>query len=220
MLTINALTVGYLKDQPILDGLDLVLHEGDYLAVGGENGAGKTTLVRALAGERVWAAGSVQLKGKELTAMPAWKRQELGLGFYMQGAEVFGRLNCVENLRIAGSSVPQPRYHETRKWLKTRLPIFNQGAFANKAGNLSGGERAQLALAMVLIGLPKILILDEPSAGLSSANAEALRMTIADYLHQFGQGLLLIEQNKSLTEALCNRHAWIAGKKLALLPPA
>ncbi|MBS4056648.1 MAG: ATP-binding cassette domain-containing protein [Bacteroidales bacterium] len=216
MLTINALTVGYLKDQPILDGLELVLAEGDRLAVGGENGAGKTTLVRALAGEKVWSSGSVLLKGNELTAMPAWKRQELGLGFYMQGAEVFGRLSCTENLRIAGSSMPQTGYHETWKWLKARLPIFSQGAFANKAGNLSGGERAQLALAMVLISLPKIIVLDEPSAGLSGANAEALRLTIADYMHQFGKGLLLIEQNKSLTEALCNRHARIAGKKLEL----
>lgn len=218
MLTINNLFTGYLTDQPILEAVNIALAEGDRLSITGENGAGKTTLVRALAGEKTWVKGSIVFNGNEMAGLDSWKRIRAGMGFYMQGGEVFGRLSGPENLKIALSGLSPKEARQMLDWLHQHIPIISLNTFQGKAGNFSGGERAQLALGMTVASKPTLLVLDEPSAGLSGANLDAAKATIRSYMDEFGKVLILVEQNNTLIRELCNRHMVVRKKRLGDTP--
>jgi ABC-type branched-subunit amino acid transport system ATPase component len=214
MLIVEKLIGGYLKGQPVLEGLSLELKTGERLLITGENGAGKTTFVRALAGELPWLEGDLTLGKTALHAMTTWKRCRAGLGFFMQGAEVFSRLTGEENIRIATDKGGKALLAEMLPWLVGRLPLLSQQAFRGKAGNYSGGERAQLALAITLASRPGLIVLDEPFAGLSGANLQAVAQTISDYNNDFGNAMILIEQNIPIASGICNRKAVLKKKQL------
>lgn len=216
MLKADHITGGYIKGQPVLEDLSFNLEEGDRLLITGENGSGKTSLVRAIAGELPWQTGTLMVGSKAIHTIPDWKRFGTGLGFYMQGAEVFPRLSGEENIRIATDAGGKALQSEMLSWLKKRLPLLSQQTFRGKAGNYSGGERAQLALAITLASKPKIIMLDEPFAGLSGTNLQAVTNTINDYNSEFGEAMILIEQNIPIAMGICNRRAILRQKKLLL----
>lgn len=214
MLIVEKLTGGYLKGQPVLEGLGFQLKAGDMLLVTGENGAGKSSLVRALAGELPWCDGRIVLGDIVLDPLPTWQRSRAGLGFGMQGGEVFSRLTGEENIRMATHKSGKTVLAEMIPWLAERLPMLSQPLFHGKAGNYSGGERAQLALAITLATKPSLLVLDEPFAGLSGANLLAVAQTIRDYTRDFGKAMILIEQNIPIASGICNRTATLRQKQL------
>ncbi len=214
MLKAELISGGYIKGQPVIDDLSFRLEEGDKLLISGENGSGKTSLVRAIAGELPWCTGILTVGSTALHAIPHWKRQQTSMGIFMQGAEVFPRLTGEENIRIATDSGGKALLSEMLPWLTDRLPLLSQQTFRGKAGNYSGGERAQLALAITLASKPKIIVLDEPFAGLSGTNLQAVARTINDYNNEFGKAMILIEQNIPVASGMCNLKAILRQKKL------
>lgn len=214
MLKAELITGGYIKGQPVIEDLSFNIDEGDKLLITGENGIGKTTLVRAIAGELPWCTGTLIVGSKAIQTIPDWKRLQTGLGFYMQGAEVFSRLTGEENIRIATDTRGKAVLSEMMPWLTDRLPLLRQQTFRGKAGNYSGGERAQLSLAITLASQPKIIVLDEPFAGLSGTNLQAVARTISDYNREYGKVMILIEQNIPIASGICNRKAILRQKKL------
>jgi lipopolysaccharide export system ATP-binding protein len=146
----------------VLRGVDLTVDTGRISGVLGPSGAGKTTLFRVLVGELMPQAGSVALFGRDVTGAPLWKRARLGLGYVPQTPSVLTELSVHQNIRtferVAGASTTDTALCAAAVGLDGRLGV--------RAGDLSGGERKRLELLRALIGSPKLLVLDEPFAGL------------------------------------------------------
>ena len=199
LLEVRDLSAGY-GDHEILRGLSLRLEAGELVAVIGPNGAGKTTLLKALAGLVPPRAGRIALQGADITGAGTRRIVESGLCYVPQEANVFPSLSVWENLTIgawtAGRSLAE------RAGAVVRLfPILAERRRA-QAGTLSGGERQMLAMGMALMVEPRVLLLDEPSAGL----APALQRLVFDRIREInarGLGILLVEQNAREWLAQC-----------------
>jgi len=201
LLEVRDLVAGY-GDSDILRGLSLRVEEGELVAVIGPNGAGKSTLLKTLAGIVRPRAGSIALRGDDITAAGAQRVVAGGLCYVPQEANVFASLTVWENLTIGAWTAP--RALDTRAAAVVELfPILAERRRA-RAGTLSGGERQMLALAMALMVEPLLLLLDEPSAGL----APSLQRLMFDRIREInarGLGILLVEQNARESLALCQR---------------
>jgi len=195
---------GYEPGLPILRGASLSVMPGEIVALLGPNGAGKSTLVKAAAGlVPIWS-GRVTLGGRDITATPAHRMVREGLGFVPQTENVFANLSVLENLLLAAALVPKAR----RGTIDAIFALFPDLARQRKlaAGRLSGGQRQMVAVARALIASPAVLMLDEPSAGLSPKlvglvfeRLQAVRAT--------GVTILLVEQNVKAALAIADRAA-------------
>jgi branched-chain amino acid transport system ATP-binding protein len=203
-LEISNLEAGYEPGLAIVRGASLALMAGEILAILGPNGAGKSTLVKAVAGLVPVFSGSVRLEGREIAGTPAHLLARAGLGFVPQTENIFSPLTVAENLELAAAVAHVPA--------KRRLPelyaLFPDLAQARRidAGRLSGGQRQMLAMARALVPNPRVLILDEPSAGLSPklvGHAFSKLVEIA----AGGVGILLVEQNVKAALAVASRAA-------------
>jgi branched-chain amino acid transport system ATP-binding protein len=197
MLQIENLRSGYGPIE-IVRGLDLAVEAGEVVALVGRNGAGKTTLVNTVMGFLPARGGDVELAGRSITSAAAHKRNALGLAVVPQGRRVFGSLTVGETLSLArhpGGWDPErvasvfPRLAERRH---------------TKARSLSGGEQSALAMARALATGPKMLLLDEPSEGMSPHVLRALTSVIAE-LREEGAGVLLVEQNLPFALTVADR---------------
>lgn len=193
LLRAEAVVAGYVADLPIVHGVSLQVSPGEILVVLGPNGAGKSTLVKSLAGVVPKFGGRVMLGDADITAVPAHKLAAAGVGFVPQTANVFTSLSVEENLRIGGYLL---RGHELAQRLDEAYARFPDLArFRRHAGHaLSGGQRQMLAMGRALMTAPRLLLLDEPSAGLSPRMvSEVFRQVrqIADS----GIAVLMVEQN-------------------------
>ena len=191
MLEVRALTARY-GASVALQGVDCTLQGGRVLALLGRNGAGRTTLARALVG-RVARSGSVRFEGRELVNEPPHRIARAGIAYVPENREVFGMLSVEENLRL-GAHVPHGPERAT--WTLQRcyalFPRLHERRDA-PAGALSGGEQQMLVLCRALMGNPRLLIVDEPTEGLSPQMVEHVAGTLAG-LKRDGLALLLIEQ--------------------------
>ena len=198
MLRVEGAVTGYGR-LTVLHGVSIEAAPGQITAVFGPNGSGKSTLVKAVVGILPLWEGSVRLDDQDLTALPAHQVVRRGVTLMPQGGGVFPQLTVLENLRLGGYMVASTREVEER--ITQLLDEYPALARRRKvaAGNLSGGEQMQLAIARALVSRPRFLLLDEPSAGLSPRLvAETLERVAA--LRERGVGILMVEQN--IREAL------------------
>jgi len=201
LLEVRDLAAGY-GDTDILRGLSLEVGDGELIAVIGPNGAGKSTLLKTLAGLVRPRGGRITLGGADVTGAGTRRIVESGLCYVPQEANVFASLTVWENLAI-GAWMAAGALDDRARQVVELFPILAQRRRA-RAGTLSGGERQMLAMAMALMVEPRLLLLDEPSAGL----APALQRLVFDRVREInarGLGILLVEQNARESLALCHR---------------
>ncbi|MEL0243982.1 MAG: ABC transporter ATP-binding protein [Gammaproteobacteria bacterium] len=180
---------GYVKDLNILNGVDLILNKDEIVSIIGPNGAGKSTLLKAVSGILKINAGRVYINGVEKTNTPTHKMVSEGLGYVPQVNNVFPSLTIEENLQMGFQKNQKENYEK----IYNLFPILKNRK-TDKAGNLSGGQRQMLALARALISKPSILLLDEPSAGLSPNAVDEVFNSILD-INNSGVSILIVEQN-------------------------
>jgi len=201
LLEVQDLAAGY-GDADILRGLSIRVDVGELVAVIGPNGAGKSTLLKTLAGLVRPRAGRIVLSGVDVTGAGPERIVTSGLCYVPQEANVFSMLSVWENLTVGAWTAP----HAFADRARATLDLFPALAARRRAraGTLSGGERQMLAMAMALMVEPRLLLLDEPSAGL----APALQRLLFDRIREInarGLGILLVEQNARASLALCQR---------------
>ena len=191
ILECNGIAAGYVKGLNILQGVDLVVNEGEIVSIIGPNGAGKSTLLKAIMSLIKVSAGRFYLNGTEKTGLSTHKIVMEGLGYVPQVANAFPSLTIEENLEIGSWSIKNKR--DALKKIYSDFPMLSDRK-KDKAGNLSGGQRQILALARALITSPNLLLLDEPSAGLSPVAINDVFTSIKE-INDSGVSILLVEQN-------------------------
>lgn len=203
---------GYTPDLPIVHGASLSVSAGEILVVLGPNGAGKSTLVKSIAGVVPKFGGTVRLQGQDITATPSHRLAAAGVGFVPQTANVFTSLTVHENLQIGGYLLRGERKERLAQAYE-RFPDL--ATRRHHAGHqLSGGQRQMLAIARALMTAPRLLLLDEPSAGLSPIMVgEVFRQVrkIADS----GIAVLMVEQNVKAGLRLADRGLILAAGRVA-----
>lgn len=214
----NDVTGGYQAGSSILKGISLSVGVNETVAVVGQNGAGKSTLAKAIMGVLPFQEGSIIFDGQDIgNCVPQYLRS-LGIGYFMQGGRTFPHLNIADNLSLAGwdltSGERQTRIAEVTSFFELFSESRN-GIWKREASYLSGGEKNQLALAMVLMQRPRFLILDEPSAGLSPGNIERLYHALQKIREQEPFGILLIEQHVRAAVDFSERVVLLKGGRIA-----
>jgi branched-chain amino acid transport system ATP-binding protein len=191
-LEVRDLRAGYQRESAVLKGVSLTVAPGETCAVIGPNGAGKSTLVKSIYGLVRWTEGSIRFGAHDLMGMAPGGIASLQVGYVPQERNVFAMLSVRDNLELACAAPRQVRNLKIREVL-SRYSVLDRKA-SSRAGTLSGGQRQMLALAMALINNPKLLLLDEPTAGLSpTARSEVFAQIHA--LAREGRSVLLVEQN-------------------------
>ncbi|MDC3103644.1 ABC transporter ATP-binding protein [Acidimicrobiaceae bacterium] len=188
----NGIAAGYVKGLNILQGVDLIVHEKEIVSIIGPNGAGKSTLLKAIMGIINISGGRFFINGLEKTNTPTHQIVSEGVGYVPQVENVFPSLTIEENLEIGSWSVKDNMKQSISK-IFGDFPMLKERQ-KDKAGNLSGGQRQILALARALVTSPNILLLDEPSAGLSPVAIKEV-FEIVKEINSRGVAILLVEQN-------------------------
>ena len=188
----NGIAAGYVKGLNILQGVDLIVHEKEIVSIIGPNGAGKSTLLKAIMGIINISGGRFFINGLEKTNTPTHQIVSEGVGYVPQVENVFPSLTIEENLEIGSWSVKDNIKQSISK-IFDDFPMLKERQ-KDKAGNLSGGQRQILALARALVTSPNILLLDEPSAGLSPVAIKEVFEIVKD-INSRGVAILLVEQN-------------------------
>ena len=192
LLEVADLRGGYGAADEVVRGAGLTVGAGEIVALIGPNGAGKSTLLKLVAGLLRPRAGRVRFKDREIAGLAAPDISRLGLSFVPQERNVFGTMTVVENLEMGGF-LDRAQIRRRMGELYERFPMLADKRRAT-ARTLSGGQRQILAMAMALMNAPALLLLDEPTAGLSPRAAEELFATIVA-LNQGGVAILMVEQN-------------------------
>ncbi|MDX5358332.1 MAG: ABC transporter ATP-binding protein [Rhodobacterales bacterium] len=190
-LSVQGLEAGYVRDLPILRQVNLTLRRHSLTTIIGPNGAGKSTLIKAIAGLVPVSAGSVTLDGQDITGLRPDRMGDLGLAYVPQTDNIFRHLSIRENLALVLRKMP-----DRASRLQELLGLFPalEPKLGERAGSLSGGQRQMLAVAMALSRRPRVMLMDEPSAGLSpKITAEVLDLVRG--LTGQGVSVLLVEQN-------------------------
>lgn len=199
MLEINAVTVGY-NATPVLRDVSIQVKPGQLVAVVGPNGAGKSTLFKTISGVLAPSAGSIRFEGVDIRDIPAARRPHLGIAHVPEGRQVFPSLTVMENLELgatteAGRRDWKDNLQKILDWLPRLAERRDQ-----MAGTLSGGEQQMLAIGRGLASSPKLLMLDEPSMGLSPVMADFIFERLIEIRRQTQLTVLLVEQR--VAEAL------------------
>jgi len=192
LLEANDLVAGYLPGVDILRGINLTLDTGQLVGIIGPNGAGKSTFVKAVFGLVSVRSGTVTLRGEPITDLAAHELVERGVGYVPQRANVFPSLTVEENLRMG--LFLRPHAWDDRFAAVVDLFPLLESRRTQKAGLLSGGERQMVAMGRALMMDPSVLLLDEPSAGLSPANQD-LVFERSRHIADSGVSVLMVEQN-------------------------
>lgn len=213
ILAIKGLEAGYEPGAPIVRGVSLTVEMGEIVTILGPNGAGKSTFIKAIAGLVSKFAGTVTLDGRDITSSPAHLLARQGLGFVPQTENVFTLMSIADNLRLAADILPKA---ERREKIEAMLTLFPDLARQHQlaAGRLSGGQRQMLAVARALIASPRILMLDEASAGLSPKLVGQVFAKLAEIRHT-GITIVMVEQNAKAALALADRAVILVEGKAA-----
>ena len=193
MLSVNNLQVHYGMIQAIKD-VSFEVNQGEVIALIGANGAGKTTILHTVSGLLSPTKGSVIFEGQDITKIPAHKIVSLGMAHVPEGRRVFAQLTVLENLKLgAYTRKDKNEMEQTLQMIYKRFPRLEERK-NQIAGTLSGGEQQMLAMGRALMSHPKIILMDEPSMGLSPIFVEEVFKIIRDISAE-GVTVLLVEQN-------------------------
>jgi branched-chain amino acid transport system ATP-binding protein len=214
LLEVEDLHVAYGQVEAVR-GVSLRVEEGQIATLIGPNGAGKTSILSALSGLVKPRAGRVRLGGADVTGLPAHRTVAAGLSLVPEGRAILGRMTIEENLRLAGerrqaSGALATAIAEQYR----RFPVLGERR-RQLAGSLSGGQQQMLAFARALLARPRVLLLDEPSMGLSPILVQQIFETIRE-IHREGTTILLVEQNARLALAVSGYGYVIEHGRLAL----
>lgn len=193
---------GYLPGVDILRGCDLTLAEGELVGIIGPNGAGKSTFVKALFGLVEIRDGLVTLRGDDITNLAAHTLVAMGVGYVPQRENIFPSLTVEENLKMGLYLTPE-RWDERVAVINELFPLLMDRR-DQRAGHMSGGERQMLAMGRALMMDPSVLLLDEPSAGLSPANQDMIFERIRE-IADTGVSIVMVEQNARRCLQICDR---------------
>lgn len=203
MLQIDGIETGYGRKQ-VLFGLSLEVHQGETVAVIGPNGSGKSTLLKVICGLIQPWKGQIRFAGDLLNGSTPAANVGRGITFAPQGNRVFADLSVLENLEIGGCHVARKELRARIEQVMDMFPILRQ-RHRQAAGRLSGGEQQMLALARALIPKPRLLMLDEPSLGLSPGIVKQVFERIQTISRESGTSILIVEQKVREVLAFCKR---------------
>lgn len=192
VVEITNLVAGYLPGVNILSGSNLVANQGELIGIIGPNGAGKSTLLKAIFGQVEVRSGSVKLNGEDITHEKADKLVSRGVGYVPQNNNVFPSLTIEENLEMG--VYQNPKLFDERLDFVVGLFAELKNRLKQRAGSLSGGERQMVAMARALMMNPKVLLLDEPSAGLSPVRQDESFIRVSE-INKAGVTTIMVEQN-------------------------
>ncbi len=201
-LVVDGIVAGYVAGVDILRGINLQVAPGEIVTVLGPNGAGKSTLIKVVAGLLKVRSGEVRLFGEDISHLPAHRMMERGVGYVPQTQNVFPKLSVEENLEM-GAYV---RRSELRRGLTQSYELFPdlQRMRHQQAGRLSGGQRQMVAIARALMLQPRLMLLDEPSAGLSPLLVNHVFDKVRE-VRDIGVTILIVEQNAKAALAISDR---------------
>ena len=202
VVDVKDLVAGYLPGVNILNGTNLVAHQGELIGIIGPNGAGKSTLLKAIFGQVKIRSGSISLEGDEITGLKANKLVARGVGFVPQNNNVFPTLSIEENLQMG--IYQRPKAYNERLEFVTSIFAELGSRLKQRAGSLSGGERQMVAMSRALMMDPKVLVLDEPSAGLSPVRQDEAFIRVSE-INKAGVTTIMVEQNARRCLQICDR---------------
>jgi branched-chain amino acid transport system ATP-binding protein len=194
--------VGGYGGAPILNGVNISIEQSDIGVIVGPNGAGKSTSLKAIFGLLKVTSGSIRFNGQEITNSLPDKLVPMGLSFVPQEKNVFTSMTCEENLEM-GAFVRKDDFSDTLAMVYDMFPPVKEKRY-QKAGELSGGQRQMVAMGRALMSNPKLLMLDEPSAGLSPRYVLEIFETVVR-INKAGVGILMVEQNARQALALASK---------------
>jgi branched-chain amino acid transport system ATP-binding protein len=202
VISVENLVAGYLPGVNILNGCSIEARQGELIGIIGPNGAGKSTLLKAIFGQVKVRDGRISLNGDDITGLKANKLVERGVGMVPQNNNVFPSLTIEENLQMG--IYQQPKHYAER--LEFVVGLFGElkKRLKQRAGSLSGGERQMVAMGRALMMNPKVLLLDEPSAGLSPVRQDEAFIRVSE-INKAGVTTIMVEQNARRCLQICDR---------------
>jgi len=202
VIEVKEVHAGYLPGVNILNGCNLVANHGELIGIIGPNGAGKSTLLKAIFGQVNVREGGIFLNGDDITGLKANKLVAQGVGFVPQNNNVFPSLTIEENLQMGVFQKPEM----FKEGLELVISLFSElgTRLKQRAGSLSGGERQMVAMGRALMMKPSILLLDEPSAGLSPVRQDEAFIRVSE-INQAGVTTIMVEQNARRCLQICDR---------------
>lgn len=203
ILELKNICSGYLDGVDVVHNINLKLEAGSATAILGLNGAGKSTLCQSIMNMNPHRRGEIWFEGSDVSKLRTGELSNLGISFFMSHENTFPELSVWENMQIAAGEMDHKRIDEIRQI----FPILSGeklGLRRKMADKLSGGERNQLAVAMCLLGNAKLLILDEPSAGLSPTAVKTMYKILEQIKREQNVTILVIEQSEEIVRSFCS----------------
>lgn len=205
MLEINNLKAGY-GGAEILKEISFKLNSDGFLTIIGQNGCGKSTLLKSIFNQAEIYSGKIFFNKQEITKKPAYSLIELGISYVPQGRQIFGNMTVLENLEMAVFAFKDKKENLSKiEEILQRFPTLKE-KIHQKASTLSGGQQQLLAISRALMQKPKLLLMDEPSLGLSPIVSKEIFAEVKK-IHKQGVGIILVEQNIAgaleITDDLC-----------------
>lgn len=202
LLVSDSLVAGYVPGVNILNGCDLYVQQGELVGIIGPNGAGKSTALKSLFGLVSVRSGTVTLRGEDITGLKAHALVRKGVGFVPQTENVFPSLTIEENLQMGAFQAPKT-FAARFDFVADLFPALGHRR-KQRAGSLSGGERQMVAMGRALMMEPSVLLLDEPSAGLSPALQDEVFIRVRQ-INRTGVSVVMVEQNARRCLQICDR---------------
>jgi branched-chain amino acid transport system ATP-binding protein len=202
LIHVDNIRAGYVAGVDILNDCSLELHRGELIGIIGPNGAGKSTLLKALFGLLAVRDGQVLYKGEDISNAPAHELVEKGIGYVPQRDNVFPALTVEENLEM-GVFLRPKTFKERLAFVGELFPRLAE-RLSQRAGSLSGGERQMLAMGRALMMDPEVILLDEPSAGLSPVLQDQVFIRTRE-INRAGVSVVMVEQNARRCLQICDR---------------
>ena len=213
-LSIKDLHINYGMIQAV-KGASFEVNKGEIVALIGANGAGKTSILHTLTGLIPAKSGSIEFEGKEISKMPAHKIVTMGMAHVPEGRRVFAELSVFENLKLgAYTRKDKTEIEDTIKSIYKRFPRLEERK-SQLAGTLSGGEQQMLAMGRALMSKPSVIVMDEPSMGLSPLYVNEI-FDIINEVHKAGTTILLVEQNAKKALSIADRAYVLETGKIVL----
>ena len=205
MIEISGLRAGYSGNE-VLHGVSITVAAGEMVAIIGPNGAGKSTLLNCISGIVGTTSGTIKLEGRDITGEAAFRIARSGLLQVPEGRQILGDLSVLENLQLGVTALDDRKPTHDLRRVYALFPILQERS-QQRAGSLSGGQQQMLAIGRALMGAPRLLLLDEPSLGLSPLLAKQVLNALRE-LNKEGLTILLVEQN-ARAALRATRHAFV-----------